>query len=351
MAKAGALIDAERQSSELPGLELGIETPRCGARYALSGYAVIEPAELLTPEHAMSVGSTSKSFAAAALMRLAEQGTLSVDDPLSTWDPDWPQADEITVRHLLGHRSGIPDYFGAAGCYPDRMTQDNTPEDLLSCVRGEPLLFQPGEHYAYSNTNYVLVGKVIEAVSGQNAHEAIRSLVLGPAGLESTGYDTDSPPPWARAAHVYFGDDDVTGEWSSSYAWTAGDLVSNAPDLLRWLRVVLYGDLLSGESRSAMQTFLDGEGDTSGDYGLGLLERQVKDAEGRLVATLRGHGGRWVASDEPYFAVEWDAALVLMLNERVNTTGSHVPPAAYIGLPNEMMDRLVVELAPWFEAL
>jgi D-alanyl-D-alanine carboxypeptidase len=347
-AMAQAWVDQEQVARNLPGLALGIETAECGSIVVTSGNAVIDPAEPLTPDHAMGFGSVSKTFTGAAVMLLAEEGALSLDDPLSKYDAGWVWADQITVRHLLGHRSGLRDYFGWPGCYPDRMTVENTPEDLLGCVRAYPPSFTPGSEYAYSSTNYVLLGTIVEEVTGQPLHDAVRSRVLQPAGLQHSGWLTDDPPRWSARARSYFGEDDVTDEWSPTYAWGAGDVYGTPGDQLLWVRELIVGDLLSADSRAAMQEYQDPQGGPE-KMGLGVIEREVFDGDVKI-ATLHGHNGRWDASTESWHIPEWDAAFVLMMNERVDTTGGDTIPQAWIQLPDFMTVDAVIALEPWFAA-
>lgn len=343
---AQSVVDQQRADRNLPGLALGIETAECGPLVVTSGVAVVEPAADLTPEHAMSIGSVTKTFTATAVMLLVEEGAISLDDPLSGWDPGFIWADQITVRHLLGHRSGLRDYFGAAGCYPERMTMENTPDDLLGCVRAYPPDFTPGSEYAYSSTNYVLLGGLVETVTGELLHDVVRERVLDPAGLQRTGWLTDDPSPWTARAHAYFGDEDVTDEWNSTYVWGAGDLYGTPGDQLAWARELVSGDVLSADSHAAMQAFADPQGGPE-KMGLGVIEREVYDGDVKI-ATLRGHNGRWDASTETWYIPEWDAAFVLMMNERVDETGGDAIPQAWIQLADFMTIDAVIALEPWF---
>ncbi len=143
---AGAL-DVGRIEIDAPGAVLGVTLGVVGAWTGGSGYADLETDEAAAPHHRFRVGSITKTLVAAAVLQLAEEGALDLDEPVSTWLPDAPHADRVTLRQCLNHTAGYTDYvydleFLAA------MDQQHTPEELLACIEDEELLFEPGEGMA-----------------------------------------------------------------------------------------------------------------------------------------------------------------------------------------------------------
>jgi len=182
------------------------------------------------------IGSMSKQFTAAAILLLEERGKLKLDDTIKTYYPDAPAAwDKITLRHLLGHTSGIPNYTNT----PDfgRMSSWHaTPEELVKRVRDLPLEFEPGAQMRYSNTGYVLLGIVIEKASGTGYAAFLKQNIFDPLGMKDTGYDENSAILPRRAAGY---SPSPNGDANAMYVdmttpFSAGALYSNAPDLLRW---------------------------------------------------------------------------------------------------------------------
>jgi D-alanyl-D-alanine carboxypeptidase len=246
-----------------------------------AGFADYPAGVPLSPGDAMVVGSTTKTFTATVVLQLVEEGVLGLDEPVAGLLPDLGFNEALTLRHLLGHRSGLWNYTSEAGFGFSDEPLD--PEQVVrdAVARGE--LFPPGTHFHYSNTNYTLLGLVIEAATGNSAEGEIRSRILEPLGLEETfmaWYEerTVSVPPSG-------GDPDaipVTGLGTG--AWTAGALASTPADLAHFGAALFAGDLLTPGMVDVMLT----PGDTYGDgaeYGLGV---EILTVAGR---TVWGHRG------------------------------------------------------------
>ncbi|HEY5488286.1 MAG TPA: serine hydrolase domain-containing protein, partial [Candidatus Limnocylindrales bacterium] len=165
-----AVLDQQQADGGIPGIGATITFPDGSIWSSGSGNAIASPAEPATGDTPFVVGSITKTFITAAIMQLADAGQLSIDDPLSNWVPDFPNAQNITIRELLHHTSGIYDYFD----YPTYNTQvfltmqghSWTPQEILSTFVGAPY-FPPGTGYHYSNTNFILLGLVVENITGQ----------------------------------------------------------------------------------------------------------------------------------------------------------------------------------------
>ncbi len=218
-----------------------------------------------TPETRFRIGSLTKQFTAAAILILQEQGKLDVHRAIKTYLSDCPEAwDAITVHHLLTHTSGIPDYARLPG-RERRIREPTTPDALIALFRDRPLEFKPGERFAYSNSGYALLGRIIERVSGKAYAEFLSEQIFTPLGMKDSGYDDARPVLKGRAAGYTRG---PRGLENAPYLdmtnpFAAGGLYSTVDDLLKWDRALAANRLLSQKSQEAMFTpFLQ-------DYGYG----------------------------------------------------------------------------------
>ncbi len=207
------------------------------------------------PDTEFRLGSLTKQFTAAAILQLAEQGKLKLDDPIGKYYASAPKTwDKITLAMLLSHRSGIPSYTDISGYFRGPARLDTTPEALIALTRDQPLEFEPGTKFKYDNTGYILLGYVVEKASGQAYADYLRDHVFAPLGMTHTGYEvsTDILP------HRASGYAKEKGAWqnatylSMTVPYAAGALYSTVDDLLIWDQA-LYGDtLLKPASRAAM---------------------------------------------------------------------------------------------------
>jgi CubicO group peptidase (beta-lactamase class C family)/pimeloyl-ACP methyl ester carboxylesterase len=291
-ATIDALVEAARHDHGFPGVSVAVT--HGGELVMARGYgvAVRESGTPASAESVYGIGSISKSFTAAFVMKLVEEGKIDLEDPISRFLPESPESwSAIRVRHLLQHASGIPDFLGLPGFEemekgtPEQFSRD----DLVALFREAPLLFQPGERWAYSNSNYTLLGLIIEAVSGRLLEEALDQQLLGPAGLAAT-YPCGSRPVSERVARGYEVRADVVAVAPVMNPNTAvgdGGLCSSVLDLVRWMETLTSGRLVSAESFRRMTTadrLVDG---TRLDYGFGF---SVGDFEGRRRVGHSGHG-------------------------------------------------------------
>jgi D-alanyl-D-alanine carboxypeptidase len=219
------------------------------------------------PETIFRLGSITKQFTAASIMQLSEKGKLSVDDPVSKYYPAAPAAwSKITVKHLLNHRSGIPSYTGIPGFMQTMAVTDRTPEQIIELTRDMPLEFEPGSKYAYNNTGYIILGYIIEKVSGEKYAGYVDAHIFKPLGMKNSGYDVSSRVLPNRASGYQVQD----GVWTNApylamtLPYAAGSLYSTADDLLIWDQAFHADRVVSKASREAMTT------DNGNNYGYGL---------------------------------------------------------------------------------
>jgi CubicO group peptidase (beta-lactamase class C family) len=212
------------------------------------------------------IGSITKQFTATAILQLAEQGKLGVGDPVSKYYTDAPASwSKITLRNLLNHTSGIPDFTRLPN-YETFMADDSTPLGIIQRVRDKPLDFPPGTKFAYDNTGYIVLGYVIEKVSQQSYADYIEKHIFEPLGMKDSGYDSRGAIPPHRAEGYYW-----KAEWrrppyiSMTLPFAAGGLYSTVGDLLVWDQA-LYADkpLRAKSLRQMFTPALD-------DYGFGWV--------------------------------------------------------------------------------
>lgn len=219
------------------------------------------------PDVKFRLGSMTKQFTATLLLLLQEQGRLNIEDPISKYLPDTPKAwEKITLAELLGHTSGIPEVLETKGFFAWAMSP-HTPEEELTLVRDKPLDFDPGSKFAYSNSNFVVLGSVIEKVSGKKYSDLLRERILDPLGMKDTGLDMDGLILSKRAEGYIPGEDGLVSASgpSMSVPWAAGSMYSTTGDLLKWEHGLFGGKVLSASSLKLMTT------PGKGNYGLGLL--------------------------------------------------------------------------------
>lgn len=239
------------------------------------GFANLEWNIPNSPTTKFRLGSITKQFTAAAILLLEERGKLSVDDPVKKYMPDAPATwDKITIFHLLTHTSGIPNFTG----FPDYAKLQGlsaTPEELVARFRDKPLDFQPGEKWSYSNSGYVLLGYLIEKISGESYAHFVQENIFQPLGMVNSGYDSNSAITQNRASGYTHDQNGIVnaGYINMTIPLSAGGLYSTTEDLLRWEQGLFGGKLLSPASLKRMTTPF------KGDYGFGLVIRSVNGHE------------------------------------------------------------------------
>lgn len=254
------------------------------------GRAEIELDVPLSPDHTFRIASLTKIFTAASILKLAETGKLSLDDSLARYFPDMPDAGRITIRQLLNHTAGISDVASDPRAGSARRESDR-PARLADILK-RPLNFAPGTRWSYSNAGYILLGAVIESVTGEPWHAVLKKQFFQPLGMSHTrygdmsvlipgragGYTTDSPNREVRRVEFV----------SPTVPDSAGALVSTADDLLCWIRALTSGRAIGRESFHQMITPVQtaSPSPASERYGLGVYLWQVRGE------TMIGHTGQ-----------------------------------------------------------
>jgi D-alanyl-D-alanine carboxypeptidase len=237
-----------------------------------AGFADVDAHLKLRADDRFRVGSVTKMFVATVVLQLAGEGRLRLHDPVDRWVPGLlPDGARITIRDLLAHRSGLPDVADDPAVL-DGPRSNWSPRRLVKLMSRRPRTAAPGRAYRYSNTNYLLLGLIVERVTGRPFASELTRRIIRPLHLANT---TFSPAP-VRGGHIHGysrpshqGIVDPAGTLrdldarSARWAWTSGDLVSSADDLARFLAALLRGDLLPPAQLRAMEA-------VRAHYGLGL---------------------------------------------------------------------------------
>ncbi|WP_157979927.1 serine hydrolase domain-containing protein [Kribbella monticola] len=226
-----------------------------------SGVAELGRPDAVDPAGSFRMASVTKTFTATVVLQLVGEGVLSLDDSLERWLPGMvPGGDGITLRHLLNHTSGLYNYTqdlpDAAGIVRDRFLHWDPARAVTMATSHDPL-FEPGTAWSYSNTNFVLLGLVIEAATRSTYATELESRILKPLGLQQTSLPGDEVALPEPHAHGYLAVDDelvdIT-EFNATQAWSAGGMVSTAADLNRFFAALLTGKLLRPAELEAMLT-------------------------------------------------------------------------------------------------
>jgi D-alanyl-D-alanine carboxypeptidase len=252
----------------------------------------------------LEIGSVTKTYTAAVVLRLVERGLLALDRPVSAWVDRAPRGDSVTLRQLLSHTAGVPDHMQAPATVPTLIGNPGrhwSPRELLEMAAADPP-FAPGEGWAYSSTGYVLAGLAVEAATGRAFHELLREL-LSELDLVETRLAPQEGVPENRAhAYLDLNGDGVLEDLSAlmppdgflTAAWTAGAILAPAGEVARWTHALHTGRVLAPESYAEMTRLVDRPDGRR--YGLGLLVEEADDGSRRL-----GHKG----NSTGYSAVTW----------------------------------------------
>jgi CubicO group peptidase (beta-lactamase class C family) len=335
-----------------PGLQVCVT--RHGRKVFSEGFgkADLEWNAAMTPTSVCRIGSVSKQFTAAAVLLLAQDGKLSLDDKLSRFFPDFPNADRLTVRRMLSHTSGLGNY--TATTPPELVWQqartDRTSAEMLELMRpvGAKLIFEPGTDYRYSNTGFVLLGLVIEKAADRAYHDVLQSRLFTPLGLTRTAVDSVVEIVPQRAAG-YSNDTaapsgfDNASFTSMTYPGGAGAIRSTCEDLCAWHTALLGGRVLQPAMLTAMltpATLNDGslpmQKNRKGEkaavrYGFGV---SLGPIDGHRAVS---HGGNIQGFASNLETLQDEGVTIAMI---INSDGGSKPPAAFMTMPADVQKAL-----------
>ncbi|WP_296596295.1 serine hydrolase [Phenylobacterium sp.] len=279
----------------------------------------------VTADTRFNIGSAGKSFTAVAIGQLMEQGKLSLDTRVIDVLPDYPNpeaARKTTIRHLLSHQAGLGMLFERPG-WNWKLRYERMSE-LLPLFAAQPTEFEPGTRASYSNEGFIVLGAIVEKLSGQTWYDYVRANVFAPAGMTATDSLTDDPAIPDRATGYMYGDDDPLGfgprkpNWDT-LSWrgnSCGGQFSTAADMIRFLQALKAGKLLKPETAALFVA----DARTGRDYGLGFEHFDLPGGR-----TLVGHGGGGPAS-----GVNSDAKMIWETGYAYAVMGNYDSPFAQI---------------------
>ena len=261
-----------------------------------------------TPETKFRIGSITKQFTAVAILRLAEQGKLKLDDRVRKHYPAAPATwDAITIHHLLNHTSGIPSYTGQPG-FLEKSALPAKPSDIIKPIHALPLEFTPGTKFVYNNSGYLLLGLILESLTGQTYAEHLRQIIFEPLGMKDTGADVSSTILPHRAVGYVSAGKEIRNAPYTDMAWpfAAGVLYSTVDDLLKWDQALYTDRILSNSSKEKL--FAPG----LGNYAYGWSTRKLG------THSVVDHGGG-IQGFNTHIARVLDDRIVTIVLANINT--------------------------------
>ncbi|WP_405788226.1 serine hydrolase domain-containing protein [Streptomyces sp. NBC_01367] len=312
-----AAIKKVLAEAKIPGVIVAVSAPGKGDYVRSFGIADKATGAPMTPNLNMRIGSVTKTFTVTALLELVDEGKVGLDDPIGKYIDGVPNGDRITLRELAGMRSGLfnysadEDFYKALTSNPDRPF---TPQELLGYSFKHPVLFEPNAKFYYCNTNLILLGLVVEKVSGVPLDRFIDQKVVAPAGLKHTVFPTGPEFPTPHA-HGYTNQtasgkvEDAT-DWNPSWGWAAGAMISDLPDMRSWAKTLATGTLLTPATQAQRLDVVDALPGTG--YGLGIFNVQGWIGHN---GSLPGYGSLVL------YLPESKATLVVLLNTDIGYQG------------------------------
>ncbi len=286
---AGLVINT-LNSKELIGIQVSIRDSM-GESWNMSfGSKDLQQTKRLTNQDILRIGSVSKIYTSALILKLVEHGALEPGQSLTDFFPDYEEMKNVTILNLLNHSSGIADIFSipavfiSCSNFPGKQWN---PEQMAKDCLDKGLDFKPGTKHSYSNTNFILLGLIAEQVTGRRIHEVFSEILLEPRNLTSTRLVPYMDPPkelvngyvhhFALNLKEWYTTEPENSSWATA-GYTAGALVSNSTSLSLFTHRLFSGSILESESLAAMTTFSD-------KYGLGLMRMNINNN------TYWGHEG------------------------------------------------------------
>lgn len=283
-----AQLEAKMKAMQVPGAVIFVQSARTGGAWTNAlGISDLATQTPINADLHFRIGSITKTFTGTVILQLADEGKLRLDDPVAKYQPEVPNGAHITIRELLNMTSGLYNYSEDADFQQEYIQQPEkvwTPQELLAISFKHPAYFAPGQNIHYSNTNFILLGLMIEQVTKHPAEFEFQQRIFAPLGMNDTLLPARTsfalPTPYA---HGYAFPDtlglpagkllDVTS-WNPSWGWTAGAAISTLHDLRIWARALATGTLLSAAMQRQRLTWVPFTGSiplwSSSRYGLAI---------------------------------------------------------------------------------
>ena len=263
-AKVGSalqgLVDQQVKEQDILGMAMAVRLADGTVIGKASGYSDPSGEKAWSVETVSAIGSVTKTFTAVVVMQLVEEGQLSLDDTIDTWFPEQPNGEKITVRMLLSHTSGIANYISAQNVMEGKWTSEWTPVDLVAEGNKLDPVGEPGSSEShYSNTNYILLGLIIENITGNSWAQEVESRIIEPLDLkDTTSISTEGVwggimvPGYAKTPDGYISSLELPWYPHPSVVWAAGEVVSTVSDLMTFAGALFDGKLVSRETLAVM---------------------------------------------------------------------------------------------------
>jgi CubicO group peptidase (beta-lactamase class C family) len=275
ISEIGAIVTTAMQKAPYPAVVVVVNQGGEDLYAAAQGFADLENQVPATLNSVFAIGSVTKSFTALATLQLVEQGILSLDDQVSSILPDYRgPAAKVTIRQLLTHTSGIPNYLNEIPELRGTLERrELTREQMVGYFAPVPLMFTPGTRWSYSNSGYFLLGIIIEKVSGLDYYQYLQKNIFEPFGLDSvySGDDSVLVPHRARGYRFSAGLYQNAPPWHYLAPFSAGSLLSDANDLITYRRTVFHSAKVSKELLYLVTSTSNLEDGTAIQYTLGAL--------------------------------------------------------------------------------
>jgi CubicO group peptidase (beta-lactamase class C family) len=280
------------------------------------GYANFEWNISNTPDTKFRLGSITKQFTSMLIMQLVQEGKIQLDEKVSEVLPDYPkkQGEKITIHNLLTHTSGIPNYTDFPNYPTDVMKNTFSPLELVKLFENKPLEFEPGSKFSYSNSGYILLGYIIEKVTGKPYEEVLKEKIFNPLGMRNSGYDHNLEiiPQRAYGYNRFALEVQNANYIDMTVPFSAGALYSTVEDLYKWDQALYTDKILSNENvRKLFGKYIPAFGGM--DYGYGWAVTKISDGHGDSVNVV-AHGGAVNGFNSLIERFTDDKNLIVLLN-------------------------------------
>jgi D-alanyl-D-alanine carboxypeptidase len=339
-----AAVNQAMTAAAVPGTIVGIWGPD-GTYVRAFGVADTATRAPMKADFYSRIGSVTKTFTVTAVLQLADQGKLGLDDPIAEFVDGVPLGDRITLRQLARMQSGLFNY-SASPEFQQAMFADPrrafTPRELLDFAFAQPNQFSPGEGFEYCNTNTVLLGLVVQKVSGQPLHSYIHDHILVPLGMSHTSFPTTNafPDPHAQGYTVQTADgkEATASDWNPSWGWAAGAMISTLYDMRIWAPALATGKLLTPQMQTQRLQTVGSPGMPPQDgYGLGIFN----------LGGWIGHNGSLPGYQSvAVYLPQKQTTLVILINTDIEYQGSEPGTTLATALTKVLTPGHVYSLGP-----
>jgi len=333
-------IVSQSYKSDMPGATILVAKNGKTIYRKAVGKSSLELDVDMIPENVFMLASITKQFTAVAILMLEEQGKLSLDDPITKYIPDYPTLGKnITVHHLLNHTSGIKSYTGI-GNLVEVARNDMTLDELIDYFKNEPMDFDPGEEFRYNNSGYILLGKIIEVISGDTYENFIEKNIFDRLGMKSSSYGNTRELVKNRVEGYEKNENGYVNAHflSMTLPHAAGSLTSTTDDMLKWQNALTNNTFIKATS---LDKAINGSSLNNSEhigYGYGLGEMTLKGSKGYTHS-----GGIFGTSTNGIYLIEEDVYVIGLSNCSCNDIGAVTRnlAAAAIGKPFPTMKEVV----------